>query len=61
MTPFQQYLFEHQGLVLIATILWLFWVAFALGMICLELHFHNSREEQREFRRQCEDQRKDRK
>ena len=41
-------------------LLWALWVAFALAIICIELHAHNSREEQREFRRQFQDERKDR-
>jgi hypothetical protein len=39
-------------------ILWGLWIAFALAIICVQLHAHNSREERREFRRQFQDERK---
>jgi hypothetical protein len=31
-------------------LLWLLWIAFALLMIWLELHWHNAREQKRAFR-----------
>jgi hypothetical protein len=52
-----QFCAEHPELALTLTILWHFWVAFALAIICIELHMHNSREEKNEFRRQLQDQR----
>ena len=54
-----QFCAEHPGLAFTLTILWHFWVAFALAVICIELHMHNSREEKNELRRQFQDQRQD--
>ena len=55
-----QFCAENPGLIFILTVLWHLWIAFALVIIYIELHAHNSREEKREFRRQFQDERKDR-
>jgi hypothetical protein len=57
---FAQFFIRHPDLLYTLGLLWGLWVAFALGMICFELHAHNSREEKREFRKQLQDERKDR-
>jgi hypothetical protein len=59
-TPLLRFAFEHPGIVLTVQVLWYFWVAFALAIICIEFHAHNSREEKREFQRQFREQREER-
>jgi len=54
-----QFCAEHPGLAFTLTVLWHFWVAFALAIICIELHMHNSREEKNEFRRRFQEERRD--
>jgi len=60
-TGLQRFMFEHPGVVLTMQVLWYFWVAFALAMICFELHAHNAREEKREYQRRFKDEREERK
>ena len=55
-----QFCVENPGLIFILTVLWHLWIAFALVIIYIELHAHNSREEKREYRREFQDQREDR-
>ena len=55
-----RFFLEYPGLVMTLGLLWGLWIAVALGIVCIELHAHNSREEKREFQRQFQDERKDR-
>ena len=57
---FAQFFLKHPNLFYTIGLVYGLWIAFALGLICIELHAHNSREEKKEFRRQFEDQRQER-
>jgi hypothetical protein len=46
--PIAEWLIEHPGIGLLFTVLWLFWVAGALGFICFQLYKHNEREQLKE-------------
>ena len=54
-----RYFAYHPEVGLTLTLLWYFWIAAALGIICFELHAHNSREDRNAVRRQFEGERQE--
>ena len=60
LNPALRWLFEHPGVGLLFTILWMLWVAIALGFICLQIYKHNECEELKKIMRQFDVERQER-
>ena len=58
--PALVWLAQHPGVVVFITILWMLWLASALGFICIQFYKHNAREELRDITRKFEDEKRER-
>ena len=60
LNPALQWLFQHPGVGMFFTILWMLWIAIALAIVCVQLCRFNEREELKKIMRQYDEERRER-